>query len=168
MGEYGPKKSSGRELPEIEFVDLLKYTAHQVEREDNQINNRLTWLLAFQGFLFLSAAAVLSQDGADNAIRLFFVATAAAVGVAVSVFARQSIEAALISLQRIIDTWERIKRDYQVTDKYVANPYGDRKEHDAKRRPPRDKGHGLALRIPITIIIGWVAVAVTALTAVVT
>lgn len=150
---YGKRQSWSPAIrhPELSLPELLAYTAHQIEREDGQINNRLTWMLTFHGFLFLSAAAVLSQNELEASFRRRFVATVAVVGVVVCVVALCSIRAAVVSLSRIRKGWETIEDCYSLDKRLVVRPYGTLSKFD--------RGHWIAYAIPASIMGGWILVA---------
>jgi hypothetical protein len=153
------KEDVGTPPCSIPAVDLVNYTAHQIEREDGLISNRLTWMLTFQGFLFLSAAAVLASDVAPLQRRLF-VTTAAILGFLVCIIAIVSISAAVASITRICTCWENIKASYVLPEELVARPFGHWPDDRAPRWPKSDKGHWIAYGIPASVMGGWIGVAI--------
>jgi hypothetical protein len=49
-----------------ENTQRYEYIAHQINREELLINNRLTWMLTLNGFLFATFALLLKSDPATN------------------------------------------------------------------------------------------------------
>jgi hypothetical protein len=80
--------------------DTATYTRFraQVEREDTLVNQRLSWLLTFEGFLF-AAVAILANQDSEPIIKtfLFWAIPLTGLGAAISVIfavfaAHQSVE----------------------------------------------------------------------------
>jgi hypothetical protein len=49
-----------------ENTQRYEYIAHQINREELLINNRLTWMLTLNGFLFATFALLLKSDPVTN------------------------------------------------------------------------------------------------------
>jgi len=88
--------------------DFYEYTIRQIEREQGLVNNRLSWMLTFQGFLFAAIALSTNQD-AEPAIRAVFRNVIPAIGIAVALLALVGVHAAALSSNEIKVKWR--KRD---------------------------------------------------------
>ena len=83
---------------------LYKLIREQIQHEDNLVNQRLTWLLGIEAFLFAGFAALSAvQNPTDLQKRLpFCVAILGGIFALLSIF---SIDAAFRSLKRLRDCW---------------------------------------------------------------
>ncbi|MBE9005078.1 hypothetical protein IQ259_08505 [Fortiea sp. LEGE XX443] len=91
---------------ELSQKDFYEYTVRQIEREQNLVNNRLSWMLTFQGFLFASIALVANKD-TEPSIRLVFRNVIPAIGIAVALLAFIGIHAAALSSNEIKAKWKQ-------------------------------------------------------------
>jgi hypothetical protein len=132
----------------VSFADVLQHTSQQLEREETRINSRITWALAFQGFLFLSSATILSQDAVDKVSRQRFVYVVAAVGLFVASISLLGIHAAYSSIRRIKSKWCAVEQLCEEAP-WFARPFGDDRQHRLGLLP--------SYTVPIAIIIAWVA-----------
>jgi hypothetical protein len=108
---------------------VLNHTSQQLEREETRINSRITWTLAFQGFLFLSSATILSQHEVDRVSRQRFVYVVAAVGFFVAFLTLFGIGAAYSSIGRIKEKWRVVEERCEEHASWFARPFGDEKQH---------------------------------------
>jgi hypothetical protein len=95
--------TNGEELSQKDFYE---YTIRQIEREQGLVNNRLSWMLTFQGFLFASIALVANKD-TESATRLVFRNVIPAIGIAVALLALVGIHAAALSSNEIKAKWKQ-------------------------------------------------------------
>lgn len=91
---------------ELSQKDFYEYTVRQIEREQGLVNNRLSWMLTFQGFLFASIALVVNKD-TEPAIRLVFRNVMPTIGIAVALLALIGIHAAALSSSEIKAKWKQ-------------------------------------------------------------
>ena len=144
----------GSDKPHTDF--FYKAIRDQIEHEDHLCNNRMTWLITLQAFLFsaygfsLSAQAVLRDGNSDlvsiiNNARLCF----AAVGVASSLAILAALGAATLSISRLVAKW------YKVPAK-VRSRYPQIIGNSTKDRPGGTRLGQLPLfTIPVVSIVLW-------------
>lgn len=86
-----------------EFYD---YAVRQLERELNLINNRLSWMLTFQGLLFAAIALVAHKD-TEQATRVVFRNVIPTIGIVVAFLALAGVHAAHLSIKDIKTKWKQ-------------------------------------------------------------
>lgn len=86
-----------------EFYD---YAVRQLERELSLINNRLSWMLTFQGFLFTTTALV-SNRNTERAVRMVFRNVVPLIGIVVALLALIGVHAAHLSIRSINAKWKQ-------------------------------------------------------------
>ncbi|MBW4484681.1 MAG: hypothetical protein KME14_19270 [Tildeniella torsiva UHER 1998/13D] len=121
-----------------EFYD---YAVRQLERELNLINNRISWMLTFQGFLFAAIALVANQN-TDQAIRTMFGIVVPIIGIAVAFLALVGVHAAYLSIKDIKETWKKKLGHWEYSPAFGT---------------PRSSllGRVPSYGIPVSIIIAW-------------
>jgi hypothetical protein len=93
-------------------LDLYKLLRNQIEHEDEVINNRLTWSLTAQGFLFVAYSALLGLS-LKTPLSYIFLIVIGIVGVQLCDRAISGVDSAIASLNRI-HTYERRHRKYSI------------------------------------------------------
>ena len=91
---------------ELSQKDFYEYTVRQIEREQGLVNNRLSWMLTFQGFLFAAIALVVNKD-TEPTVRVVFRNVIPAIGIAVALLALIGIHAAALSSNEIKAKWKQ-------------------------------------------------------------
>ncbi len=173
---------TGASLEELgAFYDRLRsYTQHQ----DDLINQRLTWYLTLQGFMFTAFVLslqkqidVISGTGRDlsmnrtgsSLILLGFGVILALTSVAISLTVRRSITAAVEALSCLRHTWESLIHDYGGIE-HSYTPEGRKYIKPLLGRLPFLHGGGndsniargphSALAITRYILIAWILIAI--------
>lgn len=82
-----------------------EYIAHQINREDGLVNNRMTWVLQLNGFLF-AALALVAKD-LDKLFQTFFSIAVPSVGIAVTFAGIVSIRAAQDQIKELMALWSK-------------------------------------------------------------
>jgi hypothetical protein len=90
---------------EISVKEYYGYVTHQIERQDNLINNRLTWMLTIEGFLYAGLAVIASKDTNKQIYNSLRIALPT-VGVCIGLLALLGVFTALISLDGLIRGWK--------------------------------------------------------------
>ena len=85
---------------ELSLKEFYNYTVSQIGREESLINNRLSWMLTFQGFLF-AAIALVTDVGTDPAIRIILRNLVPIVGLVIGAFTLIGVHAAYLSINNI-------------------------------------------------------------------
>lgn len=126
---------------DLTLQDFYKYTVKMIDQENTLINNRLSWMLTFQGFLFATLALIASKD-TPQSISLAFRNVVPIVGIVVAFLALLGVFAAYISIDNTKRKWKKRLENHQY--------------------PP---AHGTALAsilgritsygIPISLILAW-------------
>src|SRR5450432_1880188 len=102
-----PKARGPAEVQErADAKEWYESLARQVEREDNLVSQRLTWLLTFEAFLFTGFGwAATSSGGTPPGIQILKVATILlpTVGILAAVFAWIGVENSRDAAQRLKD-----------------------------------------------------------------
>jgi hypothetical protein len=146
------KEAFRQQHPEITFLDYMRHTAEQIDREDKLVSYRLTWFLAIEGFLFLSAAntivgaAAVPPKSDHMPYRLVLVGTSVA-GILMSAMALLAVAAAMRSIDRIKDRWKKIELAKGITDDWLVRPFGDDSSHEMAQL--------FVYGIPATVVVGW-------------
>ncbi len=117
--------------------------ADQIKREDNLVNNRVSWFLASQGFLF-AAAAVIIDSGLNPHQQIYAAQFIAAFGILLSISVLFGVRGAHVSLKELKKRWEEIESDY---DEFFPPPYG--------KDPAWTLGCIPRFSIPVFLIIAW-------------
>ena len=141
----------------VEFY--YKELRDHIKHEDNLCNNRMTWLITLQAFLFsaygfsLSAQAVIKNDNAElssiiSSARLCF----AAFGVVSSWAILLALTAAALSISRLVARW------YEVPA-IVRMKYPQIIGNSTKQRPGGTRLGQLPLfLIPVASIVMWAVI----------
>ncbi|MHC5748934.1 MAG: hypothetical protein ACYTXT_45310, partial [Nostoc sp.] len=85
------------------FYDIA---VRQLERELSLINNRISWMLTFQGFLFATIALVANKN-TEQAIRIVFRNVIPTIGIVVAFLALIGVHAAHLSIKSIKTRWKQ-------------------------------------------------------------
>jgi hypothetical protein len=86
--------------------ELYELSIQQIEYEQELVNNRLSWMLTFQGFLFGSLAIVASSD-TIQAARVTFKNVIPSLGILVSVLAILGVYASSLSIDVVRRKWKK-------------------------------------------------------------
>ena len=127
--------------PPLTLKDKYDYTARQILREERLINNRLSWMLTFEGFLF-AALALTANASNEGVLRNSLKYTIPATGIAVAVLTMVGISGAYVSINQIKIFWGK-----QKGIKCFPLPYGS---PQASARG-RVTSHG----IPLAMMLMW-------------
>jgi hypothetical protein len=121
----------------------------QIEREDGLINQRLTWMMQIQAFLFAGLAVLAKIEGGNIALQTAVGSAVLAIGLSSAVFGGRGVRAALASLESL----RRRYLEMPVAERRcLVRPFGARRVHQNKK--------DLALRLPAVLITVWIAAAV--------
>jgi hypothetical protein len=124
--------------PKLDFV--YEHLSREIAREENLINNRLTWMLTFQGFLF-AAIALMGNEKIHLPLKSALQCIIPALGIAVAISGIMGVTAAYLAICQHRKDWENKLNNF-----------------------PKPGGKGLASwlgrfasgSIPIVIILAWV------------
>jgi len=118
MNEKEGHSSAQKEtLSKEEKPNYYKYLAHQIEREDGLVNNKITWLLTTQAILF-AALALLGGGDTNAEIREMLTLLLPLIGIVLSVIGFLGVTGASITLRDLKTEWEEL--DYSK----APRPYG--------------------------------------------
>jgi hypothetical protein len=90
---------------EPSLKEYYDYTSRQIQREEALINNRLSWMLTFEGFLF-AGVALVANGNTDPTLRSNFRYTIPVLGSVVALLTTKGIHAAYLSINHIQSSWE--------------------------------------------------------------
>jgi hypothetical protein len=91
-------------VPQDQQQERYNYIAHQINREDNLVNHRLTWTLQLNGFLFTALALI--SDKVDPSTKAFFLYALPATGLIVSLAGLMGVLAANHQLNYLTQEWD--------------------------------------------------------------
>ena len=100
-----------------EIYDAL---AHQIEREDSLVCNRINWFLVSQGFLF-AAAGVITTSVMKNCLKIITIKIIAFLGGFIGIIVFVGVIGAEISIWNLRNHWKKIESDYI---DFFPQPYG--------------------------------------------
>jgi hypothetical protein len=136
----------GRALTPKEQYEAV---VRQIEREEGLIHNRLSWMLAFQGFLFAARALVASGSAGTSAAaksaatRDTFEVVLACLGIAIAALGLLGAIGAYWAMRNTCDFyWDRLSRG-----RSFMRPFGGRGAARLGKMP--------ALGIPVATIGAW-------------
>lgn len=121
--------------------EFYEIAVRQLERELSLINNRISWMLTFQGFLFATNALVANKN-TEQAIRIVFRNVIPTIGIVVAFLALIGVHAAHLSIKSIKT---RCKQNWDYLD--YSQAFGTSPSSILGRIP--------SYGIPISIIIAW-------------
>lgn len=155
-----PHLSVAREDPDFEKLQIL-YDIYRdyMKHEDDLLNQRSTWHLLIQGFLFATLGVIgewqVAQRGPDPLYteRGFLVYVLAIVGVVIAYAAFVSIKAANDAIDSLEARWLLITGAYERQTKYLLPAIAGGGNPDAKTR-----GKKPAMWIPVAILCAWVVI----------
>jgi hypothetical protein len=119
------------------------YISDHIEKEVDLVNNRLSWMLSFQGFLFASISIVTSKES-EATLRTFLRDAFSFAGIAVAVLTLIGVYASALQRDSLKRQWTNLK--YQGFPPLSSNPLIS------------TMGRITSFGIPITIITVWIAV----------
>lgn len=119
--------------------DWVEKLSHQVEREDGLVNQRVTWMIQLEGFLF--AGLALKHGEVQKPLLLVL----SVIGITSAFTTLRGVRAARRALDDLVEAFESIP---QQARQYLVRPFGQR-EHN-------DDGKVTSAALPIVIIIAWV------------
>lgn len=110
MGETVPHAPAGKAYEKVQvYYEMLR---KQIEHEDNLCNNRMTWLIALQAFLFSAYGFSLGAEANTKPENLQFLSLIhqarfwfAILGVSSSLAILAALFAAILSVGRLVDKW---------------------------------------------------------------
>jgi len=100
-----------------EIYDAL---AHQIEREDSLVCNRINWFLVSEGFLF-AAAGVIITSGIKECWRIIAIKTIGFFGGLVGIIVFVGVIGAEISIWSLRKRWKSMESNYI---EFFPPPYG--------------------------------------------
>lgn len=130
-----------------EFQKFYEYTTQRIKQETDLINNRLSWMLTFQGFLFASITLVLRKD-TDQAVSSILKIMIPIIGIVVALLTLTGITAAYRAIRKVrlkLESNEQLKKEYE----QYPPAYGDM----LARTLGRVTSYGLPLSLAITWVI---------------
>ena len=92
--------------PDKDFV--YEHLSREITREENLINNRLTWTLTFNGFLF-AAIALIGDDQIHLQLRNTLQVIIPIVGITVASLGIIGVIAAYMAICQHRNEWERFR-----------------------------------------------------------
>jgi len=123
--------------------------ARQIEREDNLINTRMTWLLTLQGFLFTALALIMKVD--DGGLYFLLMVLLPLTGVILSVFGFYGVWGANIALKELKEIWyERYEKNGNPEKEKFIRPFGN--------NVASKKGGVPSFYLPIILAVVWLLI----------
>lgn len=118
------------------------------------MNSRITWTLAFQGFLFLSSAKLLSTNTMSSNLRRFAVGAIGIAGCLVAISTLLGVSAAYASIKRLKVHWRGVVKKCPTEAPWFSTPFGDEEQHLLGLLP--------SYGVPLAVVVGWVGMLVVA------
>jgi hypothetical protein len=144
------------------LTELYKVYRDYMKHEDDLLNQRTTWLLVIQGFLFATLAVlgewVSPKDPLSDLLRterLYLIYVLVGVGIFIAVAAFISILAANEAIDSLQEKWEKELREHYRAEDWDLFPEiagGGHKKAKARGKTP-------ALAIPCIVSLAWIIVA---------
>jgi hypothetical protein len=144
------------------LTELYKVYRDYMKHEDDLLNQRTTWLLVIQGFLFATLAVlgewVSPKDPLSDLLRterLYLIYVLVFVGILIAVAAFISILAANKAIDSLQKKWEKELKQYYRAEDWDLFPGiagGGHKKAKAWGKTP-------ALAIPCIVALAWIIVA---------
>lgn len=119
------------------------YISGHIDKEIDLVNNRLSWMLSFQGFLFASISIVTSKES-EVTLRTFLRDAFSFAGIAVAVLTLIGVCASALHRDSLKRQWTKL--EYQDFPPLSSKPLIS------------TMGRITSFGIPVTIIIVWIAV----------
>lgn len=138
-----------------ELVVFYNMIREQIRHEDNLVNQRLTWLLAIEAFLFAGFAAILTSGGLSVFQKESFALIIGGFGISFCLISTLSIHAAFVSLKILREKWYETPKGNQ----HAVNAWIKAR---AKYPPITYVGRGVmragsaAYGTPTLIILAWI------------
>ena len=148
-------------IEEMEFRELkglFELYRDYMKHEDDLINQRSTWHLVLQGFLFATLGVIGEWPVAPGPDRLylerwFLVYVLAVAGAVIAGFAYVSVKAANDSINSLCSKWHAILGTYELETKAYLPALAGGGHPDAMKNGKRP-----AMRIPLVIACAWVLI----------
>jgi ABC-type dipeptide/oligopeptide/nickel transport system permease component len=105
-------------MTEHEKKQRYEFIAHQINREDSLVNNRLTWTLTLNGFLFTALGFLAGKEAPNQKILDFFHWALPLTGCAVTLAGFLGIVAAGIQIKYLTTEWKKLE------DEQWVRPFG--------------------------------------------
>lgn len=129
-------------MTKLESKSLYEHTTQRIKQETDLINNRLSWMLTFQGFLF-AAITLVSRKDADQTVSSILKDIIPIIGISVALLALSGVHAAYTAIEEVRKQYEKLREN----EEYLP-AYGDEK---AKKL-----GKITSYGIPLLIAIIWI------------
>lgn len=85
-----------------------EYIAHQINREDNLVNFRLTWALTLNGFLFAALGFLAGKEVPNKSLLAFFHWALPLTGTTVSLVGLLGVIAAQLQINHLAKQWREL------------------------------------------------------------
>ena len=95
--------------------------AHQIEREDSLVCNRINWFLVSQGFLFAAAGVVITSETKDCSRIIAIIKTISFLGGLIGIIVLAGVIGAEISISSLKKRWKSMEANY---NRFLPPPYG--------------------------------------------
>ncbi len=103
-----------------EIYDAL---AHQIEREDSLVCNRINWFLVSQGFLFAAAGVIITSGIKEYSRIIAIIKTIAFLGSIIGIIVFVGVIGAELSIWSLKKRWKSMESNYI---EFFPPPYGER------------------------------------------
>ena len=130
-----------QDLSKEEQKVCYEYVAHQIEREDGLIHNRLTWMLTTQGFLFTALILIGQRSQVSNIMFDLLIDIIPLTGVILSLMGFVGVFAAYLAISDLKKWWKRM-----IYIKY-PRPFGGKQAHRLGLAP--------SLLLPVLLGLIW-------------
>ncbi len=128
------------------FKEMYDALAHQIEREDDLVNNRVNWFLVSQGFLFATVGVILDSELTFDT-KVLSVKAIAVLGALMGVIISLGLRGADIALKGLRKRWAHMDKFYS---RYFPPPCGQGWACHLGGLPRK--------LIPFLLIVAWVIV----------
>ena len=134
-----------------ELYDRLR---KRVEHEDGLVNQRLTWLLVVQGFLFAAFSTVLaSERGVEPVTKALVLCLLALLGFNISFSTGHSLHAAFVALIELRETWQT---------HIQGKPYEKQFPQLLGSKNEKRLLFGAAEMVPLYVMVAWICLGLLA------
>ncbi len=145
--------------PDLPLDKFYEFTCRHIEREENIIDHRISWMLTSQGFLFTGFALISNGNATANAqLQSALSGVIEVVGIAIALLSLVGIHAAYLSVSNLIRNWENRWTKVSSGDKQPYSRYPA-----FTTRTASALGRFLGYCLPLVLMAAWLALIVRAL-----